>query len=140
MPTVISVYTGFNCTSRKTTTRVNCRIIFPGLVSRQDVVFEWVHRRLLKLRVRWPQWFQYAENMAVFKTNDRGDPMYDANHSLMIDMNSRNEERVEEDRCVWDEGFIDFEEDMVIDNVPEIDFLNVTVSQRQTKVLNIHAE
>jgi O-glycosyl hydrolase len=109
------------------------RMILHNGVEMQDIQFDWVTPRLLKLRVAWPEWFQYAEQMAQFTTNDEGKPKYDADHQLTMDTSERNQALVEEDNRIWDEGFLTFEQDMKTDD-PSFELLSVEIPSKDTKV------
>jgi hypothetical protein len=140
-PTSYGMWKSFNYTSRTTTTRMLIRLILHNGVEMQDVQFEWVSPRKLKLKVAWPEWFQYAEMMAEFATDDDGEPLFPPTHQLTMDTSERNQALVQEDKRVWDEGYLSFEQDMKTDD-PNFELLRVDVPSKATKVtvLQIWAE
>lgn len=105
----------------------------------QDIKFEWISPHLLKLCVAWPEWFQNAEQMAEFTTDDSGNVAFPLDHPLTMDTSERNQLLVEEDNCIWDAGTIVFDQDMKIDDVPVFELLNVTIVGKNVtvKVLQI---
>lgn len=117
------------------------RVIVHNAVRSQDIQFEWVTPRRLKLRVAWPEWFQFAEQMAAFTIDEAGDTRFPPEHPLTMDTSERNQALVEEDGRVWDDGFLVFHEDMKTDD-PYFELLEVTMESQATvvKVLQITGE
>ena len=117
------------------------RLILHNGTTLQDVEFEWIAPRKLKLRVAWPEWFQMAEQMAQFTLDEKDEMIFPPEHPLTMDTSERNQQLVEEDNRIWDDGFLTFDQDMKTDN-PVFEVLDVALpSQRTTvKVLQIYAE
>lgn len=133
VPTCFGKCKKFNCTSRKTTTQVLIRVLLHNAITIQDIECEWTTPRVLKIAVAWPQWFQNAEQMAEFTKDDTGDILFPPEHALTVDTSERNQERVEEDGRVWNDGVIMFEEDME-DNPPILELLDVAIPTANSKV------
>ena len=55
VPTCFGLFKQFNYTTRKTATKMLIRLILHNGVTNQDIEFEWVTNRRLKLRVAWPR-------------------------------------------------------------------------------------
>jgi len=110
-------------------------------VTLQDIEFEWISARQLKIRVAWPEWFQNPEQMAAFTLDDQGNMMFPPEHSLTMDMSERNQTLVEEDNRIWDDGFLDFDQDMKTSD-PTFEVLDVVIPSQNTtvKVLQIFVE
>jgi hypothetical protein len=141
-PTSYGMWKKFSYTSRKTTTSMMIRVIVHNAVQSKDIQFEWVTPRRLKLRVAWPEWFQYAEQMAEFTIDaESGEPRFPPEHPLTMDTSERNQALVDEDGRIWDDGFLIFHEDMKTDD-PVFELLEVTIESQATvvKVLQITGE
>jgi hypothetical protein len=133
-PTSFGMWKKFNYTNRTTTTQMLIRLILHNGVEMQDIQFEWITPRKLKLNVAWPEWFQYAEQMAEFTTDDEGKPVYPTDHQLTMDTSERNQALVkQEDNRIWDEGFLTFDQDMKSDD-PTFELLSVEIPSKATKV------
>ena len=76
VPTSFGVHKKFNYTTRQSTTFVLVRVILNNAVTLQDIEFEWVTPRRMKLRVAWPEWFQMAEQMAQFTLDSEGSMVF----------------------------------------------------------------
>jgi len=110
------------------------RVILHNGVTQEDLEFEWITPRYLKLRIAWPEWFQNAEQMAAFTCDDDGKVVCPPEHALTMDTSERNQLLVEEDGRVWDEGFLSFDQDMKTDDVPVFELLDVQIPSRNTTV------
>ena len=139
--TAFGMYKQFNYTTRKTTKHMLIRSILHNGVELQDVEFEWITPRKLKLRVAWPEWFQMAEQMAQFTLDESGNMVFPPEHPLTMDMSERNQALVEEDNRIWDTGFIQFERDMNCED-PIFELLDVEITSKNTtvNVLQIYVE
>jgi len=140
VPTCLGMYKKFNCTTRKMSTHMLARMIVHSGVAPQDVLFEWITPRVLRVCLAWPDWFQNAEQMAMFCLDDNGEMLHPPDHPLTMDTSSRNQDLVEEDNRVWDKGVLCFDQDMIVDDDPQFDLLNVTVNQVVVKVLQIFVQ
>jgi hypothetical protein len=130
------MWRNFSYTNRVTTTEIQVRMILHNDVDTQDIQFEWLNPRQLKLLVAWPEWFQYAELMATFFTlNEEGKPLYRHDHPLTMDTSERNQALVEEDGRVWDEGVLDFEQDMKTED-PNFELLQVELPSKN-RIVNV---
>lgn len=140
-PTSFGMWKRFNYTSRKTTTSMMIRVIVHNAVRSQDIQFEWLTPRRLKLRVAWPEWFQFAEQMAEFTMDDEGNCKFPPEHALTMDTSERNQSLVQEDGRIWDDGYLLFDDEMKTDD-PVIELLEVTIESQNTtvKVLQIQGE
>ena len=136
VPTSLGMYKKFNYTTRKMATYMLARMIIHSGVTHQDIEFEWITPRVLKVRIAWPEWFQNAEQMAMFCLNENGEMIYPPDHPLTMDTSARNQDLVEEDGRVWDDGVLCFDQDMKIDDEPEFELLNVDI-QAQNCVLKV---
>lgn len=137
-PVTFGYYTSFDYTSRKKVGRVLVRMLAHSAVELQDIEYEWITPRVLKLRVAWPEWFQFAEQMALFVTdNDTGLPMFPPEHPLTEDMASNNMMLQDEvTKRIWDEGFIKFDRDMKEDEFL-IERLNIKIESKGISVKGI---
>lgn len=136
-PVTFGFYTQFDYTSRKKVGRVLVRMLTHGAVELQDIEYEWVTPRVLKIRVAWPEWFQYAEQMAMFVIDTEGQPKYPPDHPVTEDMAANNMALVDENtKRVWDEGYIKFDRDMKEDEF-SIERLNIRIPSKGTKVKGI---
>jgi hypothetical protein len=133
VPTSFGMWRNFNYTTRVTTVEIQIRMILHNGVDTQDIQFEWLNSRQLKLMVAWPEWFQYAELMATFTLNEEGKPLYRHDHPLTMDASERNQSLVEEDSRVWDEGVLDFEQDMKTED-PNFELLQVDIPSKNRTV------
>ena len=84
--------------------------------------------------VAWPEWFQYAEQMAAFTEDDQGNIAYPPEHTLTMDTSERNQQLLEEDGHVWDQGVITFDQDMKTKDIPVFELLDVTISSKNITV------
>ena len=100
----------------------------------QDIDVTWVAPRVLKLRVAWPEWFQMAEQMAEFTIDDSGQMLFPPEHALTMDTSERNQQLVEEDGRVWDNGHLTFDFDMKVDDAPVMELLDVQIPSRGKSV------
>ena len=139
VPTSFGMFKQFNYTTRKTTTSMLVRLILHNGIAQEDVEFEWLTPCVLKLRVARPEWFQNTEQMAEFTTDDQDNIVFPPEHPLTMDTSERNQQLVEEDGKIWDNGVMTFDQDMKIDDVPVFVLLDVNISSRATtiKVLQI---
>ena len=136
VPTSFGMYKKFNYTTRKTTTEMQCRLIVHNGVTVQDIEFEWVTPRILKIGLAWPDWFQNAEQMAQFTLDEDGTMLFPPEHPLTMDTSERNQALVEEDGRIWDHGVLVYEVDMKMDD-PKYELLEVEVPGGSVKVLQI---
>ena len=127
------MYKQFNYMTRMTTTHMLVRTILHNGVELQDVNYDWISPRVLKIRVAWPEWFQMAEQMAQFTLDDEGNMVFPPEHPLTMDTSERNQTLVEEDNRIWDEGFITFDQDMKTDD-PHVELLSVNIPAKATVV------
>ena len=141
LPTSFGCHKLFNYTSRKTSSHFLCRLIVHNGVTMKDVELAWEAPRLLKLRLAWPEWFHFAEQMAQFTTDKDGNLLFPPEHPLTMDTNERNQKLVEEDGRIWDEGFLVFEQDMKEENI-ESELVDVEIASQNTtvKVLQLYLE
>jgi hypothetical protein len=142
VPVSFGMWKEFNYTSRAMSTRMLIRLILHNGVGTNDIQFEWIDSRKLKLMVAWPEWFQYAEQMATFTTDEDGQLLFPPDHQLTMDTSERNHQLEAEDKRIWDDGFILFQQDMKTDTDPIIELLNVDTPSRNqcVNVLQIFAE
>ena len=71
--------------------------------------------------------------MAQFTLDKDGQMIFPPEHPLTMDTSERNQQLVEEDNRIWDEGFIDFEQDMKTDD-PVFELLDVALPSQNTSV------
>ena len=133
-PTSYGMHRQFNYTTRVTSTHVLVRLILHNGVEMQDIDVTWVTPRVLKLRVAWPEWFQMAEQMAEFTIDDSGQMLFPPEHALTMDTSERNQQLVEEDGRVWDDGHLTFDFDMKVDDAPVMELLDVQIPSRGKSV------
>jgi len=109
-PMCFGMHRHFNYTTRKTTSKMLIRMILHnGLNALEDIEFEWITPRNLKVPVAWPDWFQMAEQMAQFTLDEHGNMLFPPEHSLTMDASERNQALVEEDNKIWDYGHLEFD-------------------------------
>jgi hypothetical protein len=113
------------------------RMLVHGAVQTVDVSFEFLTKKVLEVKVAWPQWFVFAEQMAMLTADDEGNIAFPPEHAMTMDMSERNAEMMEEDGNVYDYGYFRFANHMVqtIDtfelwNIP-IDDSGITVRMLQ---------
>jgi hypothetical protein len=135
VPTCSGSFTKFNYTTRRQTTHVMIRMIVHSAVTKQDVEFEWFTPRKLKVRVAWPEWFLYAEQMAAFTIDKDGSVVFPPEHALTMSTANNNQELVEEDGRVWDEGIINFDQDMKTDGDDIFELLDVKIPSTSRVVI-----
>lgn len=112
VPTCFGMFPEMDYTTRKVVHRVLIRQIVHSGVEIADIEFEWLTPRKCLLRLAWPIWFQQAELMSEFTRADDGTVAFPPEHVLTMDICSRNELLKDEDGRVWDEGILQFEQDM----------------------------
>jgi hypothetical protein len=134
VPTSFGMWKRFNYTTRSTTTRMLIRLILHNGVCANDIQFEWITPRKLKLMVAWPEWFQYAEQMAAFTTDEDGNVLFPPDHPLTMDTSERNHQLESEDKRIWDEGYVIFEQDMKTDDDPTIELLDVRIPSKDQMI------
>ena len=135
-PTSFGMYKQFNYTTRQTTTHMLVRCILHNGVTLSDIVYDWVTPRVLKLRVAWPEWFQMAEQMAMFTIDDDGNMIFPPEHPLTMDTSERNQSLVEEDGRIWDTGYLTFDQDMKVDDDLPLELLDVGIEAKNV-VINV---
>ena len=74
-----------------------------------------------------------AEQMAQFTLDEEGLMIFPPEHELTMDMAVRNQDLVEEDGCMWDEGMLAFDQDMKSD-LPAAEVLEVEIPSKNTSV------
>jgi hypothetical protein len=63
----------------------------------QDIKYDWVKPNILKLTIYWPDWFTFAEQMAMFVVDNKsGEPMCPPEHALTGSFGENNADRVDE--------------------------------------------
>lgn len=133
-PTCFGGYKQFNYTTRVSVKSLLVRMILHNGVTENHIQFEWLTPRVLKIRIAWPEWFQFAEQMAEFTLDEQGNMVFPPEHPLTMDTSERNQDLVEEDGRIWDEGVIKFEEDMKHEDIPIFELLNVKIDAQGTTV------
>ena len=136
-PTTFGVHKKFSYETRSSTYHILCRVIMHNAVEKDDLLYEWVTPRQLLVRIRWPIWFQEAEQMAEFTVDDEGRAVFPPEHEVTIDTAERNQLLVEEDGRIWDEGVLKFKQDMST-SMDIIEILNVQSPSGVVKVLQIY--
>jgi hypothetical protein len=56
----------------------------------------------LEVKVAWPQWIVFAEQMAMLNAHDKGNIAFPPQHAITMDMSARNAEMMEVDGNVYD--------------------------------------
>lgn len=136
LPMTFGSYKKFNYTSRKKVERVCVRILCHSAVELQDIEYTWVTPSILKLTIYWPEWFTFAEQMAMFVVRDDGEPEYPPDHPLTESFAENNAKICGEDKRIKDEGYILFEKDMKEDSF-QIERVTVAIPSKQTEVRGI---
>lgn len=137
LPIAFGNYESFDYTSRTSIERVMVRILVHNAVELQDVEYDWVTPRILMLRIAWPEWFVFAEQMAAFATDEDGEVLFPPDHAMTQSMARRNWEMADKSTSrVYDEGFIKFDKDMRQDSF-EIERLNIDIPSKGTTVRGI---
>jgi predicted ferric reductase len=95
-------------------------------VRQQDITFEWINNLTLEIKIGWPQWFLYAEQMASLTIDDEGIVQFPPEHPMTMDMSERNAALMEEDNNVYDYGFFCFEQPMV-QTIDTFELLNSSI-------------
>ena len=133
VPTCFGIHKTFNYTTRSCTSHILARLILHNSLTLQDVELDWETPRRLKVRVAWPEWFQMAEQMAQFTLDEEGLMIFPPEHELIMDTAVRNQDLVEEDGRIWDEGMLAFDQDMKSD-LPAAEVLEVEIPSKNTSV------
>ena len=119
-------------------------IIHNGISNTKDVEAEWKSSTVLKIRLRWPDWFSGVLQMMEFQTqNINGGivPVYGRSHPLTLSFGKHVYDRLDENNEVWDEGFFSFDRPMNEDsNILEVEILDVKVGAKEVKLLQITAQ
>lgn len=133
-PVCWGMFNDFNFTTRKDSDRVLMRIIVHNAVENNDVQFKWVTPRKIEIRIAWPDWFRFAEQMAAFTTDDAGNTMFPPRHPITTDTARRNERLVDESTGrVWDTGYFIFQQDMRQEDT-SFELLEVEIPSKNVKV------
>jgi hypothetical protein len=136
LPTTYGSYKQFNYTSRKKVERVCVRVLTHSAVELQDIEYSWVSPSILKLVIYWPEWFAYAEQMAMFVVDEAGEPVYPPDHPLTESFAENNAHLAGEDGRIMDEGYILFEKDMKEDSF-QIERVNLKIESKNLLVRGI---
>jgi hypothetical protein len=82
-----------------------------------------------------------AKQMAQFTLDDQNQMVFPPEHLLTMDTSEHNQLLVEEDNYIWDEGFLDFDQDMKTED-PIIEILDVGIPSQNTtmRVLQVFTE
>lgn len=136
-PSSYGVAKKMNYTTRKSTMKYMQRILVHSAVEIQDIEHEWVSPRKFSIRVAWPDFMQYPEQMAGLTKDLEGNVVYPPEHPMTEDTAERTALLVEHDtNRIWNSAVLEFEQNMVTDN-PEIELLNVPYNNRQVRVIQI---
>ena len=112
-PMVWGSFKTFNYTLRKRYTSIVFRVLVHSFMSTNDIAFEWVNPRKLKIEVAWPEWWVNPEQQAEFDVDEvTGRPSYGIDHQLIGEIMENNEAKKGEDGRVVDVGFFTFDQDM----------------------------
>lgn len=136
MPMAFGSYKKFNYTSRKKVERVCVRLLCHSAVQLQDIEYSWVAPNVLKLTVYWPEWFTFAEQMAMVVVREDGEPEYPPDHPLTESFAENNSKFAGEDGRIMDEGYIVFEKDMKADSF-QIERVTVSIPSKKLEVRGI---
>lgn len=135
LPTSFGSYRKFNYTSRKKVERVCVRILVHSAVELQDIEYIWVTPNVLKLVIYWPEWFAYAEQMAMVVVDEEGNSVYPPEHPLTESFAENNAALMGENGRVMDSGHIIFDKDMKEDF--QIERININIESKQLLVRGI---
>lgn len=140
-PTCFGAHDTFDYATRKSSKHLLARTLLHNAVTIADLTFVWITPRRLKFSIAWPDFFQFAEQMAAMTTDTNNNMLFPPEHSLTMDTSRRNQERVEEDGRVWDDGVFSFDQDMKDEN-PVIELVDVFLPDRNiyVKCLQVYAE
>jgi hypothetical protein len=125
-PVAYGRYRHFDYTNRRATDRMLIRMLVHGAIRRQDVSFDWPSSKVLEIKLAWPQWFTFAEQMAMLTADDEGKVQFPPEHPMTMDMSERNAELMKEDGNVYDYGYFTFERDM-IQQIDTFELLNIPI-------------
>jgi hypothetical protein len=126
VPVAYGRYRHFDYTNRRATDRMLIRMLVHGAVQTVDVSFEFLTKKVLEVKVAWPQWFVFAEQMAMLTADDEGNIAFPPEHAMTMDMSERNAEMMEEDGNVYDYGYFRFANDMV-QTIDTFELLNIPI-------------
>ena len=119
-------------------------VIHNGINNVTDIEAIWQSPTLLKIRLRWPDWFGSVLQMLDFdqtSVNGNSVPTYGRDHPLTLSLAKGVGARMNEQREVWDEGYLSFERAMDQDNDNlEVEILDVAVGQCKVRLLQIIAQ
>ena len=136
-PTSFGIAKKMNYTTRKASTKMMMRVLVHSAVEPQDVQHEWLTARKFQLRVAWPDFMQFPEQMAGLTKDADGNVVYGPDHPMTEDTVERTAEMVEEESGrIWNTAVYEFDRDMITDN-PEIELLNIPYKERQVRVIQI---
>lgn len=138
LPIAFGQYESFYYTSRTSIEHIMVRILVHNAVELQDVDYDWITPRVLKLQIAWPEWFVFAEQMAAFATDEDGDILFPPDqHAMTQSMARRNWDLADKTTSrVYDEGYIKFEKDIKQDTF-KIERLNIDIPSKGTTVRGI---
>jgi hypothetical protein len=136
LPTTFGSYRKFNYTSRKKVERICVRILTHSAVELRDIEYSWVTPRILKLVVYWPEWFTFAEQMAMFVIDSNGKPVYPPDHPLTESFADNNAQLADEHQRIMDVGYIHFQKDMKESSF-QIERLNIKIESKKILVRGI---
>lgn len=141
VPTAYGRYRHFNYTTRRSSERMMVRMLLHGAVTPRDVSFNWYSPKVLEVKVAWPQWFTFAEQMAALTADDDGVIQFPPEHQMTMDMSERNAEMMGEDSNVHDIGYFEFDNAM-IEEVDTFELLNIPIpdSGATVKMLQFYVE
>lgn len=126
VPVAYGRYRHFDYTNRRATDRMLIRMLVHGAVQTADVSFEFLTPKVLEIKVAWPQWFVFAEQMAMLTVDDEGNIAFPPEHAMTMDMSERNAALMEEDGNVFDCGYFRFASDMV-QTIDTFELLNIPI-------------
>ena len=78
-------------------------IVHNGVLNSSDIEAEWQNSRLLKVRIRWPDWFTSVLQMMEFNTtnaNGTPTPAFGRDHPLTISFGECVRNRLDDDKQV----------------------------------------
>lgn len=136
LPTCFGSYKKFDYTARKKVEHVCVRVLTHSAVELQDIEYDWVTPSVLKIIIYWPEWFTFAEQMAMFVVDEDGVPEYPPDHPLTESFAENNAELMLENHRIMNEGYITFEKDMD-ERSFQIERLNIKIESKDVLVRGI---
>ena len=109
-----------------------------------DIKFEWIDSRSIKLRVKWPEYLTNYRMTASLDLDDDGNQQFPRNHHSYIDMGKNANKLKDDNGEIWDHCIFTFQNKMdttifqpKILNTTQPGMINGTLTNIQVKLLRV---